>query len=199
MKPQHVRTKTLAAAVWPAGTETGFNAMRAVLLALIGSLLVAVSAQFQVPMVPVPMTMQSFAVLVIGAAYGWRLGAATLLLYMAEGALGLPVFAGTPEKGIGLGYMVGTTGGYLGGFLLAVAAMGWLAERGWLRGWKHGLALLLLGSAIPLALGWAWLATFVGAGKAFALGVAPFLVGGAVKLALAASLLPLARRAPRRS
>ena len=76
MKPQHARTKTLAAAVWPAGSETGFNAMRAGLLALVGSLLVAVSAQFQVPMVPVPMTMQSFAVLVIGAAYGARLGAA---------------------------------------------------------------------------------------------------------------------------
>jgi len=98
-----------------------------------------------------------------------------------------------------VGYMVGTTGGYLVGFLLAVAVMGCLAERGWLRDGRRGIALLLLGSAIPLALGWAWLATLVGAGKAFTLGVSPFLVGGAVKLALAASLLPLARRAPRPS
>ena len=103
MKPNRARTTTLAAAIWPAGSETGFRAMRAVLLALVGSLLVAVSAQFQVPMVPVPMTMQSFAVLVIGAAYGARLGAATLLLYMAEGALGLPVFA---EKAPGIPFTI---------------------------------------------------------------------------------------------
>ena len=179
-------------ALWPRASG---GALRLVALALAGSALLWLSAKVQVPLWPVPMTMQSFVVLLIGAAYGLRLGVATVALYLAEGALGLPVFAGTPEKGIGLAYMMGPTGGYLAGFLLAVAAMGWLAERGWLRDWRRGGALLLLGSAIPLALGWAWLGSFVGAGKAFALGVSPFLVGGAVKLALAASLLPLARRA----
>jgi len=180
--------------LWPRASG---GALRYAALALAGSLLLWLSAKIQVPLWPVPMTMQSFVVLLIGAGYGLRLGGATVALYLAEGALGLPVLAGTPEKGVGLAYMMGPTGGYLVGFLLAVVAMGRLAERGWLRDWKRGGALLLIGSAIPLALGWAWLATFVGAGKAFALGVAPFLVGGAVKLALAASLLPLARRAPR--
>src|SRR3546814_4106827 len=75
--------------------------------------------------------MTTFGVLAIGMAYGWRLATATLLLYLAEGALGLPVFAGTPEKGLGLAYIAGPTGGYLLGYLLAAAAVGWLAERGW--------------------------------------------------------------------
>ena len=99
---------------------------RNVALAVAGSIALWVSAKVQIPFLPVPMTLQTLVVLIIGMAYGWRLGAATVALYLAQGAVGLPVFAGTPEKGIGLAYMIGPTGGYLVGFLLAAMAVGCL-------------------------------------------------------------------------
>lgn len=187
MKPHRARPKTLAATMWPAGTEAGAIAMRAGLLALVGSLLVAVSAQIQVPMYPVPMTMQPFAVIVIGAAYGARLGAATLLLYMAEGALGLPVFAGM--KG-GAVVLAGPTAGYIVGFVLAAGAIGWLAERGWDRNVLATVAAMTIGMALIYIPGVAWLATLIGTQKAVAAGMLPFLIGDAVKIALAALVLP---------
>ena len=187
MNPQPARTKTLAATMWPAGTEAGLNAMRAGLLALVGSLLVAVSAQVQVPMYPVPMTMQPFAVIMIGSAYGSRLGAATLLLYMAEGALGLPVFAGM--KG-GAAVLMGPTAGYIVGFVLAAGAVGWLAERGWDRNVFATIAAMTIGMALIYIPGVAWLAALIGAEKAIAAGMLPFLIGDAVKIALAAVVLP---------
>ena len=110
---------TLIDRLWPpAGSASGSgtraaNLFRVLFLALVGSLLIAVSSKIKVPMVPVPMTLQTLVILVIGMAAGWRLGGLTVLLYLVEGAVGLPVFAGTPERGIGLAYMVGTTGGYL--------------------------------------------------------------------------------------
>ena len=97
-----------------------------ILIAILGSLLLTISAKVKIPFYPVPMTMQTFLVIFIGIAFGWRLGLATVLLYLAEGAIGLPVFAGTPEKGIGIAYMVGTTGGYLVGFLVAVFFAGFV-------------------------------------------------------------------------
>jgi biotin transport system substrate-specific component len=100
-------------------------------LVLIGSLLLTLSARVQVPFFPVPMTLQVLVVLLIGVAYGPRLAGATLAAWLAQGAAGLPVFAGTPEKGLGLAYMAGPTGGYLAGFLVAAILVGWLAERGW--------------------------------------------------------------------
>jgi biotin transport system substrate-specific component len=187
MKPNRARTKTLAAAIWPAGSEAGFRAMRAALLALVGSLLVAVSAQFQVPMVPVPMTMQSFAVLVIGAAYGARLGAATLLLYMAEGALGLPVFAGM--KG-GAAHLVGPTGGYIVGFVLAAGVVGWLAERGWDRSLVWTTGAMVIGKVFIFVPGVLWLASVIGMDKAIAGGLVPFIPGIVLKVALAVAVLP---------
>ncbi len=96
------------------------------LLAVLGSILLTVSAKIQIPFYPVPMTMQTFMVIFIGIAFGWKLGLATVLLYLVEGIVGLPVFAGTPEKGIGVAYMVGTTGGYLFGFLVAVFFAGFV-------------------------------------------------------------------------
>ena len=93
-------------------------------LAILGSILLAISAKVKVPFYPVPMTMQTFMVIFIGIAFGWKLGLATVLLYLAEGAIGLPVFAGTPEKGIGLTYFIGPTGGYLVGFLAATYVAG---------------------------------------------------------------------------
>ena len=171
---------TLAARLWPA--TSGQAILRTVLLALFGSLLLWASAKVQIPFYPVPMTFQTAVVLLIGLAYGPRLAAATLLLYLAEGAVGLPVFAGTPERGIGLAYMVGPTGGYLVGFLTAAVIAGWTAERS--RHWlTTALGLLAAIVAIHL-LGAAWLATLVGPAKAVSLGVLPFLLGDAVKLAL---------------
>ena len=171
---------SLADRLWPA-TE-GQAVLRTAVLAVFGSLLLWASAKVQVPFYPVPMTLQTAVVLLIGVAYGPRLAAGTLLLYLAEGAVGLPVFAGTPERGIGLAYMVGPTGGYLAGFLAAAVIAGWTAERS--RHWlTTALGLLAAIVAIHL-LGAAWLATLVGPAKAVSLGVLPFLLGDAVKLAL---------------
>ena len=174
---------TLADRLWPA--TTGQGVLRAVLLALFGSLLLWASAKVQVPFYPVPMTFQTAVVLLIGLAYGPRLAAATLLLYLAEGAIGLPVFAGTPERGIGLAYMVGPTGGYLLGFLAAAVIAGWTAERS--RHWLTTVLGLLAAMVAIHLLGAVWLATLIGPAKAVSLGVLPFLLGDAVKLALVAA------------
>ena len=173
---------TLADRLWPAGA--GRSALRAISLAVLGSLLLWASAKIQVPFYPVPMTLQTAVVFLIGLAYGWRLAIATLLLYLAQGAVGLPVFAGTPAKGIGLPYMLGPTGGYLLGFVAAAGITGWVSERS--RHWLATVGGLLAGTAAIYLLGAGWLATFVGAEKAVTLGVLPFLLGDAVKLALVA-------------
>lgn len=169
--------------------------VRGALLALLGSALLWASAKVQVPFWPVPMTMQSMVVVLIGAWYGPRLGAATVLLYLAEGAAGLPVFAGTPEKGLGIAYMLGTTGGFLAGFVAAAFAAGLVYRALGARPIVAMLVAGVVGHVVLFVPGWAWLATFVGAEKAFALGVAPFLVGSLAKIGLAGALAPLAARA----
>ena len=99
---------------------------KSLLLIILGSILLTISAKIQIPFYPVPMTMQTFVVIFIGIAFGWKLGLATVATYLFEGAIGLPVFAGTPEKGIGIAYMISTTGGYLFGFLVAVFIAGFI-------------------------------------------------------------------------
>lgn len=178
---------TLSAALWPRR-----DIARNVLLALAGSVLLALSAKVQIPFWPVPMTMQTYVVLVLAMAYGWRLGGATMLLYLAEGALGLPVFAGTPEKGIGLAYMMGPTGGYLAGFVMAAVVAGMLAERGWDRSWLRAGVVMLIGHAVVFAAGVAWLATLVGLGQAVALGFTPFIAATLAKIMLGLATMPLA-------
>jgi biotin transport system substrate-specific component len=182
---------TLAAVVWPA--ERGGLA-RDFALVIAGTLLLTLSAKIQVPFWPVPMTMQSFVVLCLGATLGARLGALTVLLYLAEGAAGLPVFAGTPEKGIGIAYMMGPTGGYLVGFVAAACLVGWLAERGWDRSMPWLFLAMALGHAVLFAPGVLWLTQFVGLEKAWALGVAPFYAATLFKTALGALLVPAAWR-----
>ena len=135
------------------------SALRPALLAIGGSLALAASAQIQVPIQPVPMTLQSLVVLLIGAAYGWRLGAATVLLDPAEGLCGMPVFAGFRA---GPAALIGPTAGFLLGFVPAAALAGWLAARGWTRGVLRSGALFLAGHAVLFATGVAWLATLVG-------------------------------------
>ena len=185
---------TLVEMAWPSSTALNAigNALRVTILTVTGSLLIWLAAKIQIPFYPVPMTMSTFAVLAIGMAYGWRLGTATILLYLAEGAMGLPVFAGTPEKGIGLAYMLGGTGGYLVGYVFAAAAVGKLAERGWDKNvLTTGLAMLI-GNALIYVPGLLWLGTLFGWDKPIIeWGLAPFVLGDLTKLALAAALMPL--------
>ncbi len=189
--------QTLAAVLWP-GSEAS-KLLRGAVLAVLGSLILAISAKIQVPFYPVPMTMQTFVVLVIGMAFGWRLGVATVLLYLAEGAAGLPVFAGTPEKGIGLAYMLSGTGGYLIGYVLAVAACGWLAERGWDRHVLWTALAMLIGNVLIYVPGLLWLGTLFGWDKPILeWGLTPFILGDLTKLALAAAVVPLVWKAVKR-
>ncbi|MER9234953.1 biotin transporter BioY [Mesorhizobium sp. M0622] len=162
------------------------------LLAIAGTLLLILSAKTKVLLGPVDISMQTLAVFLIAAAFGMRLGVATLLLYMAEGALGVPVFQSTPEKGIGIAYMLGSTGGYLAGFVVMAAIVGWAADRGWDR---HPIKLfnaMLVAEIVMMAIGFAWLALLIGPEKSWQFGVVPFIVGDLIKVALAASLVPAA-------
>jgi biotin transport system substrate-specific component len=177
---------TLMTLLWPSR-----SALRIVVLMAVGSALLALSAKVQVPFYPVPMTLQTLVVLVIGAAYGWRLGGATVALYLAEGAMGLPVFAGPVA---GLGYIAGPTGGYLVGFLFAAIATGLMAERGWDRSLLRVLAMMAVGHAIIFAFGVAWLAAVLqfDLARAWVAGVAPFYAATLVKTGLAAALMQAA-------
>jgi biotin transport system substrate-specific component len=175
-------------------TQTGGRTAQAagfVLLAVAGSALLALSSKITVPFYPVPMTLQTFALMALVAAFGLRLGVATVALYLLEGAFGLPVFAGTPEKGIGLAYMVGPTGGYLAGYLAAAVIVGLAVEKGWGRSPFKLFGAMLAADIVIFALGVAWLGVVVGWDKPLlAWGVTPFLLGDAVKIALAAALIP---------
>jgi biotin transport system substrate-specific component len=161
------------------------------LLVTAGSLLVALFAQIQIilPFTPVPITGQTFAVLLLGAALGGRRAAASLLLYLLEGAMGLPVFAGGSA---GLLRLAGPTGGYLVGFLPAAYLVGLLAERGLDRRWYSALPVFLLGQLVLYTVGVIWLSTFVGLGQALIAGLWPFIVLDAAKAVLAAVALPSA-------
>lgn len=185
---------TVISVIWPTASSAD-RVLRAAVLAVLGSLILWASAKIHIPFWPVPMTMQTFAVLVLGAAYGWRLGSATVILYLAEGAMGLPVFSGTPERGIGIVYMAGPTGGYLIGFVAAAAFVGWLAERGWDRSLWRMLIAMTVGHALVFLFGLAWLASLIGFEQAIAAGLTPFWTATVLKTALAAAVLPLAWRA----
>jgi biotin transport system substrate-specific component len=161
-------------------------------LAFAGTLLLTLSAKTKVVLGPVDMSLQTLAVMLIAATFGLRLGVATLLLYMLEGALGWPVFQSTPEKGIGIAYMMGTTGGFLAGFVVMAAIVGWAADRGWDRSFFRFLAALLVAEVVMMAMGFGWLANLIGADKAWTFGVMPFIVPDLVKVGLAAAVMPAA-------
>jgi biotin transport system substrate-specific component len=163
---------------------------RAVTIVALGSVLIAASARLQVPFWPVPMTLQTFAVLFLALVLGPRLGTACVALYLFQGAVGLPVFA----SGGGAAHLVGPTGGYLFGFLCAAALAGHLAQRGWaLEPLKAGIAALAAGAVI-FAFGVAWLSAIVGTETALKAGLLPFLPGEVVKIALLALTVPAAGR-----
>ncbi len=181
-----LRARTLAGALW---TPSSLSPLpRGALLAVVGSLFVALCAQITVPLWPVPVTGQTFAVLSVGLVCGWRIGGAALLLYLIEGALGLPFFAGGKS---GWAVVVGASGGYIWGFILAAALVGWLAERGWDRNvWRTAVALFC-GNVVLYVPGLLWLGQVVGWDKpVLEWGLTPFLFGDFLKLALAAALIP---------
>ena len=170
----------------------GSQALRAAFLVVLGVGLITLAAKIRVPMWPVPVTMGTFAVLTVGALYGLRLSVITLLAYLALGAAGVAVFAGDTA---GLVYMTGPTGGYLLGYLVAAATVGWLAERGWSRSVPGMIAALLLGNALIYAFGLPWMAHLFlaeqGAAWVMQWGMTNFLLGDLLKLMLAAMVVPV--------
>ena len=165
-------------------------------LVVLFSAFVALTAQVEIPLWPVPLTLQTLGVLFTGAVLGSRRGALALLLYLTEGALGLPVFAGGAS---GVGYMLGPTGGYLVGFVVAAGVVGRLAQRGWDRRLVWAAVAMVIGNVIIYACGVAWLAVFLGdLWGALVKGMLLFVVGDLIKIAVAALTLPggwkLARR-----
>ena len=161
--------------------------IKTILFALIGSILLIVSAKIKIPFYPVPMTMQTFVVLFMGLAFGWRIGVLTISLYLLEGIMGLPVFAGTPEKGIGLIYFTGPTMGYLIGFLAATFLAGYMNFH--VNTFLIFVKLTLCVSTIYI-FGILWLGTLIGWDKPiFSLGVTPFLLAEAFKVLLLSLLV----------
>jgi len=160
---------------------------------VLGALWVALFAQVRIPLpfTPVPITGQTFAVLLVGAALGAGRGAGALMLYLLMGMTGLPVFAGGAA---GLFHLTGPTGGYLLGFVIAAAAVGRMAEHGWERSFRTSLIPFSLGTLLIYLVGVPWLALYVGPQAAIQKGLLPFLPGDLIKLLLAALALPSAWR-----
>lgn len=171
--------------------QRGAGLATAAFAVLLGNALLIASAKTQIPFWPVPMTLQMLVVVLLGLVTGPRLGALTVALYLLEGAAGIPVFAGTPERGIGIAYMAGPTGGYLAGFLGAAWLSGFCAERGWAKTRTARSLSIAAAFALVYALGATWLSSFVGASAAIKLGIVPFLLGDAVKLLLGVALLEM--------
>lgn len=172
-------------------TEGRLRLAKQAVLVLVGIAALAIFAKIKVPMYPVPITMGTFALLTIGAAYGPRLGMATIIGYMLVGALGFDVFAGSSAEASGLTYMMGGTGGYLVGYILATLALGMAARAGWDRSVGKMALAMLIGNALIYIPGLIWLGQLYGWDQPIlAWGLTPFLIGDALKLALAAVLVP---------
>jgi len=169
--------------------NTQTQIIKSLLIILLGSIVLAISSKVKIPFYPVPMTMQTFVVLLIGISLGWKIGLATVSLYLFEGIVGFPVFSGTPEKGIGFNYFVGPTMGYLIGFLVAVCISGIfdykdIFKSNILEFFKTYIKLLIAVSFIYL-FGLIWLANLIGWEKPiFSLGAKPFLLAESFKLFL---------------
>tara|TARA_Y100001970_G_scaffold259703_1_gene340994 strand:+ start:1257 stop:1802 length:546 start_codon:yes stop_codon:yes gene_type:complete len=162
--------------------------IKSLFLAILGTILLAFSAKIKIPFWPVPMTMQTFVVLLLGITYGWKLGLFTVSLYLMEGIAGLPVFAGTPEKGVGLIYFTGPTMGYLIGFLVAVFFTGYLKFD---NNFFNNFIKLVFSVSFIYLLGLVWLGSLIGWDKpVFKLGAQPFLLAELFKVLLLAVLIP---------
>jgi biotin transport system substrate-specific component len=190
---------TLMGFLWPSRTDARFAALRAAVLMVVGCALLTLSAKVQVPLPYVPMTLQTLVVLLIGAAYGWRLGGATVALYLLQGAMGMPVFANTPPMPAGIAYFASPTGGFLFGFLAAALLTGFMAERGWDRSLLRVVAMMSVGHAVIFVFGLAQLSLVMPFAKAWTVGAAPFVAATLVKTALAVALMQAAWSVTHRS
>jgi biotin transport system substrate-specific component len=176
---------------FPASLQSATFTRGRILPVAIGTLFLATSSWISVPMVPVPVTMQTYAVIVIGALMGTRMGVVTVTAWLAEAALGLPVLA---QGGAGLHVFFGPTAGYILSFPVIAALTGWLADRKLDSGILRSLGSMLAANAINLALGVFWLATFLGWHRAVLAGFMPFWIGGLLKAGLATATITLARK-----
>jgi biotin transport system substrate-specific component len=166
-------------------------------LILAGTLLLTVSSKISMilPFSPIPVTMQTFAVLLLGALLGSKRGSLTVFVYLMEGCAGLPVFA---KGGSGIAYLMGPTGGYLLGFIFAAYITGALAERGWDRKFGTTFLAMLTGNMVLFFMGMIWLSAFVGIEKAIVAGLFPFIAGELFKMVAAGALLPTGWKALKR-
>jgi biotin transport system substrate-specific component len=195
---ENATSRALAVAVWPEGVN---QFVQGAVLVVLGTIILAISAKIRVPFYPVPMTLQTFAVMALAAAYGSRLAVLTVLAYLFEGALGLPVFTNTPPAMAGPLYFLGPTGGFLIGFILLALIVGTAADRGWDRSIPKLFGAMIVADAVVFAMGFGWLAWFaqlstggqgIGIEAAFINGVVPFLLADLLKIALAALAIPAA-------
>jgi biotin transport system substrate-specific component len=185
--PDAASPRTLLEIAWPQGAD-GLGALAAIVL---GVGLLTLSAKVQVPFWPVPMTLQTLTVLMLGMVCGPGLAVATVVAYLLVGAVGLPVFAGTPERGMGLAYMMGPTAGFLAGFVLAAFLAGVMAERAWGSTFLGCAGVMVLGHVVIVLAGVAWLAALMGARRAIDVGLLPFVIPGLAKSALGTVCVPL--------
>ena len=177
--------------------NTQSNVIKSILIILVGSIVLTISSKIKIPFYPVPMTMQTFVVLFLGISFGYKIGLATVLLYLIEGIAGYPVFSNSPEKGIGLTYFTGPTMGYLIGFLFAIFLTGYFRFEDWTKKENKNLELFLINllkllvsvSAIYL-LGLLWLSYLIGYEKAFLFGFKPFWMAELFKILLLSFLVP---------
>ena len=177
---------------------TNSKIIKLFLIALLGSILLTISAKIKIPFYPVPMTMQTFVVLFLGISFGYKIGLATVSLYLIEGIVGLPVFSNSPEKGVGIIYFTGPTMGYLIGFLPAVFLTGYLKLDDWTKKENRNvefffinLLKLLISVSVIYLLGLLWLSNLIGFEKAILFGFKPFWIAELFKILLLAFLTPL--------
>lgn len=169
-------------AAGPLGSRLALSA-RSALIIVAGAVLMTLAAKVQIPFWPVPMTLHTMAVMAFAVVFGPRIAVSIFLAYLSAGAMGLPVFSGSPERGIGFSYMVGPTGGYLLGYLIASWLVGVMAAG---KGTSGRLVAMLAGMVPIYAIGLVWLALYVPAGQLLAVGALPFLLGDLAKIAVVA-------------
>ena len=190
---------TLFDAVLPADAQQRTLWLTRAAAVVVGSLLLTIAAKISIPFLPVNMTMQTLVVLCLGMVLGPRLGAAAVIFYLLQGAMGLPVFTGTPERGVGIAYMLQHSGGYLAGFVVAAYVVGLLAQRRWDRSVPTTIAAMFIGNAIIYVFGLLWLGTIIGWDKpVIAIGMTPYLLGDLAKLLIATAVLPALWKLTRR-
>ena len=175
-----------------------YRILKYILIVFLGSMLLAISSKIKIPFYPVPMTMQTFVVLFLGISFGYKIGLATVSLYLIEGIVGLPVFSNSPEKGVGIIYFTGPTMGYLIGFLPAVFLTGYLKLDDWTKKDNRNLEFffinllkLLISVSVIYLLGLLWLSNLIGFEKAILFGFKHFLIAELFKILLLAFLTPL--------